>query len=124
MIFFPRAFLKSFKHALRGLALVWRAERNFRVQALAGAVIFLLSLFLPLMRSERSVLIFAVVLVLVFEVANSLVERISDAFKPRLHPVVREIKDVTAAAVLLASGAAAAVGATILGPPLFRLFFP
>jgi diacylglycerol kinase len=56
--------------------------------------------------------------VLVLEIINSIFERIVDVYKPRLNPYVRDIKDMMAAAVLIASLGAAIIGLMIFIPYL------
>jgi diacylglycerol kinase len=54
--------------------------------------------------------------VLVLELLNSMLERLVDLVKPRMHGYVRDIKDLMAAAVLVTAGFAAVVGLIILLP--------
>ena len=111
-----RSFFQSFVHAWRGLRVAFRTEQSFRIQLAFGLVVFAAVWILPLASSERVILLFAIAAVLVLELLNSMVERMVDLFKPRLHEYVRDIKDLMAAAVLLASGFAALVGFLILWP--------
>lgn len=116
-----RHLIKSFSHALRGVKILAKTEQSFRLQLLAGGLAILLVVFLPLVGFERIIVLLLVVLVLVLEMINSIFERIVDAFKPRLNPIVGEIKDIMAAAVLVASFFAALIGLIIFLPHLFRL---
>jgi diacylglycerol kinase len=52
------------------------------------------------------------------EMLNTLVERLINVFRPRLHPIARVIKDMTAAAVLMSAICALAVGIIIFWPYL------
>jgi diacylglycerol kinase len=58
---------------------------------------------------------------MLMELANSAVERVADILKPRIHDYVKEIKDIMAAAVFLASMSAVVIGLIIFLPYLFRL---
>lgn len=107
---------RGFKHAWRGLRLAFRTERSFRIQMAAGGIIILLVIILPMRDWERILLLLATGSVLVLELLNSTVERLVDLVKPRLHGYVHDIKDLMAAAVLLASGIAALIGFLILWP--------
>jgi diacylglycerol kinase (ATP) len=53
------------------------------------------------------------------EFLNTALEAVVDLASPQLNPLARVGKDVGAAAVTIAAGAAAAVGILILGPPLW-----
>ncbi len=113
-----RRFFRSFVYAFRGLRNVARYERSFRLQLVAGAVVILSAMFLDFGMWERMLLILMVSGVLVLEVINSIFERISDAFKPRLSPVVKEVKDMMAGAVLISS-----ITATVIGVMIFWAYF-
>ena len=109
----------SFRHALHGLYVVVKTELSFRIQLAIGIMVLILVVILPLMLWQRIILILLVAAVLILEVINSIFERMVDAFKPRLHPMVGEIKDIMAAAVLLASIVSAVIGILLFWPYLF-----
>ncbi len=109
---------RSFGHAWRGLRLAFRTEQSFRLQLAIAIGILYLCLVLPLRAWERAILVLAIACVLVLELLNSTVERLVDLVKPRLHSYVHDIKDLMAAAVLLAALFAALVGGVILWPYL------
>ncbi|MBU1126650.1 MAG: diacylglycerol kinase [Patescibacteria group bacterium] len=106
-------FFKSFRYAFHGLYLIAKGEQSFRVQLLIGTVVIILVVVFPLEAWERILMILMVSAVLVLEVINSIFERISDALKPRLHPMVKEVKDMMAGAVLLTSVTAVVVAVLI-----------
>lgn len=116
-----RLFLKSIRHAWRGLRDIARAEQSFRIQLFMAAIVLVCVTVLPLDVWERILLVLLTVSVLVLEIVNSIFERLADAVHPRLHPMVREIKDMMAGAVLLAVITAAGVGAVIVFPHIFAL---
>src|SRR3989338_9707307 len=117
-----RAFLRSLRNALRGIAVVYRHEQSFRLQLCVTAFVIAFGFLFHVRRSEWIVLIFLCAMVLGLEMVNSVVERLIDAFKPRLHPFVADAKDIMAGAVLLVSLGAAAIGLAIFLPRLFFLF--
>ena len=106
-------FIKSLRYALRGIKHVAMQENSFRIQLLAGVTIIVFIFAFPLATWERVLLIVMVAAVLVLEILNTIFERISDALKPRLSPVVKEVKDMMAGAVLITSLTAVAVAAII-----------
>lgn len=113
-------FFVSVQHALRGIGVVLRSERHFRFQTLAGVVVLGLAFGLPLEVWQRVTLVLLVVMVLVLEMINSVVERLADVLKPRVHPSVRDMKDMMAGTVLLAAFTALVVGIMILYPYLVQ----
>jgi diacylglycerol kinase len=113
---------RSFRHAFRGLVLVAREERNFAIETVAACVVLAVAVVLRVSNVEAALLALVTGGVLVLELLNSATERVVDLVKPRLHPYVAEVKDITAAAVLVASVAAAIVGAFIFWPYLVSSF--
>ncbi|MBF8280787.1 MAG: diacylglycerol kinase [Candidatus Magasanikbacteria bacterium] len=113
-----RRFLQSFRYAGRGLLRLLREERSFRVQTFIAAVVLILIGVFPLRIWEVIVVILSIVMVLILEILNSVVERLVDALKPRIHPYVEVIKDMMAGAVLIASLGAVIVGLIIFVPYL------
>ncbi|NCQ16546.1 diacylglycerol kinase family protein [Candidatus Falkowbacteria bacterium] len=113
---------KSFGYAVKGLVKTFREEQNLQIQTLASLVVLSLGVYFEIEAGEWLVLILVICLVLVAEIANSAVERITDVLKPRINSYVKEIKDIMAAAVLLSSLAAIIVGAIIFWPHLYKLF--
>jgi undecaprenol kinase len=112
--------LKSFNYAFRGLVKTFREEQNLQIQSIAGIVIMLIAVYFKISRLEWCVLIFIIGLVILMELANSAVERVTDVLKPRIDGYVKEIKDVMAAAVMLASLVAVIVGAIIFWPYIIK----
>jgi undecaprenol kinase/diacylglycerol kinase (ATP) len=110
--------VKSFRYALRGLAHVAKTELSFQIQLAISVVVVLFMFAFPLMTWQRIILILLIAAVLILEVINTIFERIVDTFKARVHPVVGEVKDMMAAAVLIASTVAAIVGLLIFLPYL------
>lgn len=108
--------INSFRNAVRGLRFVFRQEPNFRLQLAIAALVILLSVALQVERSDRVILFLLILAVLSLELVNSAMEWLTDIVKPRLHDQVARIKDMMAAAVLLASLGAAAVGIIIFWP--------
>ena len=111
-----RAFLKSFTHAFRGISEVFQAEQSFRLQVGASIVVGIFAVLFSLTSAERILLFLLCMAVLVLEMINSTLERIADAVHPRLHPTIRDIKDMMAGAVLLSALAAFCVGCAIFLP--------
>ncbi len=107
---------KSFQYAFRGLKIVFKEEQNFRIQIYAAIIVFFLALFFRIAPWEAVSLALMTVIVLVLELLNSIFERLSDILKPRLNNYVRNIKDIMAAAVLIASLCAIVVGLAIFIP--------
>jgi diacylglycerol kinase len=83
--------------------------------------VILAAFWLGLEGVEIAILTLVVVLVLVLELVNSVFERMVDLLKPRVHDFVKDVKDVMAAAVLLASIGALLIGGLIFWPHVVAL---
>ena len=117
-----RRLVKSFRYAQQGLLKVFHEEQNFAVELLIGLVAISLAVFLEFSLTKWAILLLTCGLVLVAELLNSAIERVTDLLKPRLDVYVKEIKDIMAAAVFLAAGLSIAVGCCLFLPPIIKLF--
>ena len=117
-----RRLFKSFIYAFRGLFKTFKEEQNLQIQSLAALIIMLLAWFFQVNRPEWCLLILVISLVILAEIINSAVERVTDVLKPRINSYVKEIKDIMAAAVMLASLTAVIVGLIIFYPYFLNLF--
>jgi undecaprenol kinase len=86
-------FKKSFLHALRGLKYVISHEKNFQNELVMGIIVVAAMIFFRVTRAEMIVLFLVIAGVLVMELFNTVVERVVDILKPRIHPYARLIKD-------------------------------
>jgi undecaprenol kinase len=116
-----KSTLSSLRHACRGLRRAFK-ERNFRLFCLIGLFVLSCILLFPLVVWERIVLILLITLVLSLELINSQVERMLDLVEKKHNREVGWIKDISAAAVLVASIGATVVGFLILGPRFLEFF--
>jgi len=119
-MFYFKKFFKSLKYSFQGLknALIW--EQNLKIElCIAFAIIFLMFYF-PTRNLEKVALILIIAAVLILELINTVFERLSDILKPRIHNYAKDIKDIMASTVLIASISAILIGILILGPYIFN----
>lgn len=110
--------MQSFKYAAKGLGKTFREEQNLRIQSAVAACVIILGVILEISIRDWALLFMVILLVLLTEVINSALERVTDVLKPRINGYVKEIKDIMAAAVLLAALGAVIVGLFIFIPYL------
>ena len=110
----------SFRHAFDGLCYVLRAERNVRVHLVIATLVILLGLWLGLKPVEWALIAFAIALVLVGELVNSVTELTIDLVCPHYDVRAKRAKDMVAAAILVAALASVCIGLLVLGPPLWH----
>ena len=109
----------SFRYAFAGWWFVIRTQRNAWIHAVISIAVIIVSLWLGLNLRDWAVIILTISLVWTAEFINTALEAVVDLASPSQHQLARVGKDVGAAAVLIAAGAAALVGFFILGPPLW-----
>lgn len=108
--------LKSFKYALAGLKNVFLEEQNFRIHVVIAFLVVVLGFYFRIACWEWIVLILLIALILILEIINSIFERLLDMIKPRLHEYIGDIKDMTAASVLVGAVIAVIIGLIIFLP--------
>jgi diacylglycerol kinase len=111
----------GFNHAFRGLFNLIKTERNFKIQLLILFFVFLLGFFFQITTTEWIFVIFSSIIVLGLEALNSSVEKLADEVSLEQNPKIKWIKDVSAAAVLIAALGASIVGCMIFIPHITKL---
>ncbi len=113
-----RSRIKSFGYAFNGLKTVAVQEHNFRVHLLAAVVAITAGFYFNIDKYEWIAVIIMVALVLCLEMVNASVEKLSDVVSPQKNRKIKAIKDITAAAVLVAAIASLFVAALIFIPKI------
>ena len=115
------ARLESFRHAFRGVGVLLASQQNAWIHLLATVGVCGAGLLLGISRLEWCAIAVAIVLVWTAEALNTAFEFLCDAASPEFHPLIQKGKDVAAAAVLLCSVGAAAIGLLVFVPHLLRI---
>jgi diacylglycerol kinase len=105
-----RPFLARMGFALAGLRSAWSREASFRSQTCVAAGAALTLLIVRPNALWVAAVVLAATSVLALEAANAAIEELADTLHPGLSPGIGRAKDMAAAAVLIASIGAAAVG--------------
>ncbi len=108
----------SVRHALRGVSVVFKAEQSFRIQACGAVAAIVLAAIYRISTNQFLIILLLIGAVLTLEIVNTIFERLVDSFQPRIHPIVRDIKDIMAGAVLIASIVSLVAGIVIFWPYL------
>jgi diacylglycerol kinase len=117
-----KQFTKSLSFAVRGLKYVIRNEKNFQNELFVGILVVVAMIHFHVTRTEMIVLFIIIMAVLIMELVNTILERVVDILKPRVHPYARLIKDLMAASVLLTSILAIIIGVLIFTPYVMKRF--
>lgn len=116
-----RRKVQSFRYALNGLAIAWREEMNFRIQVVLGALVIALGYSIGLSLDEFAIIFLLIGFVLATEALNTALEEFCDMVKSDQDPHIAKIKDLAAAAPLIASITALVVGGYVFLPHLTAL---
>lgn len=116
-------FTKSLSHAIRGLGHILRNEKNFQNELVVALVVIFAMAYFRVTRTETVALVLVIAGVLILELINTVVERVVDILKPRVHPYARLIKDLMAAVVLISAIFSVIVGVIIFLPYIFPQWF-
>ncbi len=119
MIESKHSLTKSFGFAFEGIKTAVLKGRNFRIQAIFGIFAIFLGLILKINSLEWISLILTISFVLILELINTAIEAAVDMVSPEINPKAKIAKDVSAAAVLIASVGSIIIGVLIFLPKFF-----
>ncbi len=111
--------LQSISYAVSGILSFFKTQHNAIIHLCSTVTVVLAGLFFGIPVNEWLAIILVTGFVWVAEIFNTAIEAIMDHVSPERHPKVKYIKDVAAAAVLLAAITALVTGALIFIPKLF-----
>ncbi|CEF48977.1 unnamed protein product [uncultured bacterium] len=112
--------LRSFACAGRGIRVLLASQCNARWHLVATLTVVVSGFSFGISRQEWMAVLLCMGLVWSAEALNTAIEWLCDKIEPNHDEQIRNIKDVAAAGVLLASIAAAIVGFLIFLPRLWR----
>ncbi|MBI4981567.1 MAG: diacylglycerol kinase family protein [Candidatus Omnitrophica bacterium] len=114
-----RGFLNGFKYAIVGIGYLFLYHRNMRVIFLFGIAAFLGGIYLKLKGIELVALCITITLVFMAEIFNTAIELVLDLTTRRYNALIKLVKDISAAVVLIASINAVAVGLILFSKKIF-----
>jgi diacylglycerol kinase (ATP) len=109
------SILKSFVFAFKGMAAALK-ERNFMLHLFSAALVIAAGLYFEVSATEWCVLLICIGTVIMAELFNTAIEKLTDLVSPGFNPLAGEIKDISAAAVLVFSIVAAIAGLIVFVP--------
>ncbi|WP_341834288.1 diacylglycerol kinase family protein [Chitinophaga pollutisoli] len=108
----------SFRNAFRGIATALRSEPNARIHLAATGAVIAAGYWFRCSPGEWAVIAIATGFVWTAELLNTAIEKSMDLLHPDHHPLVKNIKDIAAGAVLLAAIAAVVAAGCIFLPKI------
>ena len=116
----PLKHKNTFIHAAGGIGHAFRKEANFRIHVAALALTVGLGVVLQISAVEWLFVAGCSMLVLSMELVNTAIENLCDLISTEFHPLIKVIKDVAAAAVLVTAAGSAVSGAIIFFPKIIH----
>lgn len=87
-----------------------------KIHFLAALLVIGAGVYVNISAIDWCMLAFAIAFVMVTELINTAIEKLCDMVMPAPHPVIKYIKDISAAAVLVACIAAVVAGSIVFWP--------
>lgn len=100
-------------NAFRGVYLMLKSERNFRLEVLALLINIFLIFYLKLSDVDTALILIVSFGVLGFEILNTAIEKICDIIQPEFDRRIGFIKDISAGAVILMAILSVIVGVLV-----------
>jgi diacylglycerol kinase (ATP) len=114
--------LNSFNYALQGLKIFLSTQPNAIIHLFASIAVVIAGFWFKISINEWLAIVFAVGLVLMAECFNTSIEFLVNLVCPEHNELAGKVKDLSAAAVLIASVCAAVIGAVVFLPYLIKIF--
>jgi diacylglycerol kinase len=116
-----KKFIKSFSHALGGLQHTLVHEQNFRIELFCAFIACGCAFVFNITKLEWFVVIINIAAVLTAELFNTAIENLCNMIHKTTHPIIKIVKDVSAAAVVITAFCALACGCIIFIPYFLNL---
>jgi diacylglycerol kinase len=115
-----RKTITSFGYALNGLKIMIREETNSRIHLFAAVCSVIAGILLKVSLNEWIALVFAIGFVITLEIVNSAIENIADFISPGKDDMIKKVKDLSAAGVLVSAITALVIGLIVFVPKLIQ----
>lgn len=116
-----RQFIESAGYAVTGIRFAFRTQRNMWIHLFIALFAVFLSVMLQLSATEASIVMLVIATVFILELMNTAMEEVINMLHITRKMRAMVAKDVSAAAVLVASVAAVVIGCLIFIPKIAAL---
>ena len=103
-------------YALIGLIGSVRKESHMKIHCVSAVIVLCVSYYFSISRMEWIAIASCICLVIITEIINTAIEKICDLVTTEINPTIKYIKDISAAAVLIACLHAVVTGLIIFVP--------
>ena len=108
--------LMSFRYAFNGLKTLIKEEHNARIHLFIACCVLIAGIVFKISTAEWIAVIFCIGIVFSLELINSSIENTVDLISKDQNETIKKIKDLSAAAVLIAAIVSAVIGLIIFVP--------
>ena len=115
-------FFSALKTALQGIRNLFIESRNARIQLLVFLLVLIVGFFVGLTTREWLWVFGASAAVFSLEAINTSIELLADVYTLEFNTKIKQVKDIAAGAVLIASIFAVIVGVIVFLPHLSAMF--
>jgi diacylglycerol kinase len=113
----------SLKYAFDGIAYLFKRQPNFWIHTIAALAVIILGFVFKISGTEWCLVIFAIGFVIAAEAFNTAIEVLIDLVSPKYNEKAKIVKDVAAAAVLVAAITSVVIGVIVFWERLnFNMF--
>ena len=110
--------ITGFKYAFNGLKILIKEEHNARIHLFIACCVLIAGIVFKISTIEWIAVILCIALVFALELINSAIENTADLISKEKNETIKKIKDLSAAAVLIAAIASAIIGLIIFLPKI------
>lgn len=119
---FIKKRLNSFVYAFTGINTFIRSQTHPKIHLTAAIIVVMAGFYFEVSVSEWIALIIIMTIVFVAEALNTALELLCDKISPEKNHVIKNIKDISAGAVLIAALSSLIIGALIFLPKISEYF--
>ncbi len=116
-----KKFLLGFVFAFQGLSVLIKSERNFKFHLFAFLCVSIAGFYFQIEKTEWLAILIISSIILTAEAINSAIEKLCNHLHPEIHPSIKSVKDIAAAAVLLSAISAIVIAGIIFLPRISDL---
>ncbi len=112
---------QSFKNAFNGFFQAVAKERNMKIHIVVAIMVIILGMLFKLDTPRWMAVIFAIGLVFVSELFNTAIEFLTDMVTTEYSKQAKQVKDTSAAAVLVSAAISVIIGIIVFLGPIINL---
>jgi len=113
-------FFKSQGHARSGIKLIFKNERNFRIDLVVALIVIIMGFIFRISHTDWIAISLVISIVFVAETVNSAIEALCDTVSLEYKVNIKYAKDVSAGAVLVSALVSVITGMIVFIPYIMR----